>query len=643
MGDVNLGEHNTRDFDTGGGTELVEIGGIVIPASGGAVTVGGFTETTLTVLGIGGGTAHDAVDAGYPLKIGGKALSALPTAVAANDRVNAYYDLFGIQQVSLRDSAGAAIATGVQYVEDSAIGSFTGQGTLVVGIRDDALSAVTPVQGDAVGLRVGDKGALWVQISDGSGNQITSFGGGTQYVGDAAATATPTGTMGMGLASAAAPTNVSAGNDAVASWHLLNGSQVVNIAAGGTLLTNTGQSAATANFGLLTNGTLTVGVIDETGASAVDALAVGGGTAHDAVDSGNPIKIGGKATTAQTVPTAVANADRVNAWFFPSGEQVVVISDGFGKFPAMTTTFNSDSMASPSSPDAALIVSTWPLIFNGTNWSRQRDIVSLSTAPNVATGIMAAGIGPGFDAKTNPTGVAATSTANAVTVIVNGADTMVFHVTTIGTTPGSMIFETTNDDTNWSTAGFVLKTTSGPDVRIEGSFVPAVNDVYIVRTTGVRQVRYRVNAVYASGTATVKVTASAGVALVKGHDVAPAPHNIGYAETGISAQYTGTQTSTTIGPTISSTQRMVVTSVLIDAGGTVTGNIQVYFGTGAFARGTNKPIYDGGMKPSTTAEPGIYMTKPTGWIGAADEELKVTTSAAINPLTITIWYYLIAA
>ena len=42
-----------------------------------------------------GELAHDAVDAGNPLKIGGKALSASPTNVAGNDRTNTYYDLAG--------------------------------------------------------------------------------------------------------------------------------------------------------------------------------------------------------------------------------------------------------------------------------------------------------------------------------------------------------------------------------------------------------------------------------------------------------------------------------------------------------------------------------------------------------------------
>jgi hypothetical protein len=63
------------------------------------------------------------------------------------------------------------------------------------------------------------------------------------------------------------------------------------------------------------NGTLAAGVIDETGASAVDAMAIGGGTAHDAVNSGNPVQIGGHAVSGSATPTSVAAADRTR-WIF---------------------------------------------------------------------------------------------------------------------------------------------------------------------------------------------------------------------------------------------------------------------------------------------------------------------------------------
>lgn len=44
---------------------------------------------------VSGDVAHDAADAGEPVKIGAKAANALPTAVANNDRANAIADLFG--------------------------------------------------------------------------------------------------------------------------------------------------------------------------------------------------------------------------------------------------------------------------------------------------------------------------------------------------------------------------------------------------------------------------------------------------------------------------------------------------------------------------------------------------------------------
>jgi len=71
----------------------------------------------------------------------------------------------------------------------------------------------------------------------------------------------------------------------------------------------------------VTDGSLTAGIVDETGASAVDALAVGGGTPHDAADSGNPVKMGWKAANA--LPTAVANADRANGISDLFGRQLV--------------------------------------------------------------------------------------------------------------------------------------------------------------------------------------------------------------------------------------------------------------------------------------------------------------------------------
>lgn len=67
-----------------------------------------------------------------------------------------------------------------------------------------------------------------------------------------------------------------------------------------------------------------------------------GNVANDAVDSGNPLKIGGYASA--TAPTNVAGADRVNAWFFLNGSQAVQIVDSTGT----ALTYNANGSATPT-------------------------------------------------------------------------------------------------------------------------------------------------------------------------------------------------------------------------------------------------------------------------------------------------------
>jgi len=117
----------------------------------------------------------------------------------------------------------------------------------------------------------------------------------------------------------------------------------------------------------------------------------------------------------------------------------------------------------------------------------------------------------------------------------------------------------------------------------------------------------------------------------------------GGPETGVSAQYSTTQTSTVIGPAISASQRLVVTYLQIDWDGLTEAAIVVYFGTGAFVRGTNKALFDGGGHPTANNRGGFVSAKPDGWAGGVDEELRITTSDAIDPLSVTFWYSIEAA
>lgn len=378
-----------------------------------------------------GNVVHDAADAGKPIKIGGRAYSAAPAAVsAANDRVDAAFTLRGALHSYLVDSAGAAITTGVQYIENAALTADAAQGTLVIGRRDDALSTLTPVEGDAIGLRVNSRGALWV-AHDRTTDDFVS------------ASATPT----PGIAAALAPD---------------------------------------------------------------------------------------RRYTSQALGTA---ANSTQAW---------------------------DT---------------------------------------------------------------------------NGAASVLVHVATTQT--GTMTFEVSADGTNWVAAearDVVL------DLWISGtSFAPTANKVYRIVTNGWRSLRAR-TVTTLNGTVALTATLAAHSSVVNALDSGPAPHAIGYSVTGVSAQYTTTQTSTTLGPTVASTNRLVVTYMQIQTGGTTAGAVQVYFGTGAFSRGTSRPLFDGEFAPSNTSKPGVIsIAPPGGWVGAADEELKVTDSAAINPLTVTMWYYLIPA
>lgn len=108
-----------------------------------------------------------------------------------------------------------------------------------------------------------------------------------------------------------------------------------------------------------------------------------------------------------------------------------------------------------------------------------------------------------------------------------------------------------------------------------------------------------------------------------------------------SAQYTTAQTGAALW-TPAAGKAICVTQMQIQVGGTVSGTAQVWFGASAdtaYTRGTDAPIFDGEFAPSTTNKPGVYMAFTTPPRGTADYILRVTTSAAINPITVTVWGY----
>ena len=118
-----------------------------------------------------GTAATDAVAVGNPLYVGGRASTAVPTAVSADgDVVPAWHLRTGALAVNLRDASGAEVSVGggTQYAEDQA--SADGQtGTLGLAVRKATPANTSGTDGDLEPMQVSG-GRLWV---DASGKTLT--------------------------------------------------------------------------------------------------------------------------------------------------------------------------------------------------------------------------------------------------------------------------------------------------------------------------------------------------------------------------------------------------------------------------------------------------------------------------------------
>ena len=131
--------------------------------------------------------------------------------------------------------------------------------------------------------------ALAVAIVDGSGDQITSFGGGTQYTeGDTDASITGTALMLEG-----------AGNALAAA---IGGAGAVSAAVQRVTLASDDPAVAS------------LSILDDWDNGASDGASISGDVAHDSGDAGEPVKLGFKAVDIGTQPTAVTANDRSN-WY----------------------------------------------------------------------------------------------------------------------------------------------------------------------------------------------------------------------------------------------------------------------------------------------------------------------------------------
>ncbi len=117
----------------------------------------------------------------------------------------------------------------------------------------------------------------------------------------------------------------------------------------------------------------------------------------------------------------------------------------------------------------------------------------------------------------------------------------------------------------------------------------------------------------------------------------PSPHNITQTQVHKDAFYAATQTSVSIWAPASG-KKFVITDITITTGGNVSGVVTIYdAASGAYSVGVTPAIFRGEFAPSTTSKPGVVKNFVNPYVSTtANNNVFVTTSAAINPLYIQI-------
>lgn len=198
--------------------------------------------------------------------------------------------------------------------------------------------------------------AIDVSIVDAAGAQITSFGGGTEYA-EGESAPSPTGGM-------------------IMYW--ANATSVMRAVSNANPLPATVDGTVTANQG--TSGT--------------NQWPVGGGIAHDGIDSGNPVKIGGFAS--QVERTAVADNDRVDAWFDTKGRQVVALWHPNEMVPSTFSYSAASSATVIATPGAGQSLHICSLLVSNTSGTLTRVDFQDGAAGTVRVTSAAAASGGGF-------------------------------------------------------------------------------------------------------------------------------------------------------------------------------------------------------------------------------------------------------
>lgn len=337
-------------------------------------------------ISVDGNQAHDQPDTGDPIKIGGVAYTTLPAAVATGDRVDGVYTAQGAITIAAVDGT---TPIGLQASDDGHLITSTDAATLALA---DGISNTVNLAVDGAHAFYGAatfpfvfNGTTWDRVrgAAATGLEVDIVQSIFMVVDGTVTHDDPDANNPIkigGFASAAAPADVGA-NDRVNAWFDPNGAlHVIVTAADGELaevsaldsdaVAESRRGLAVGAFGHVFNGATWDRMLEgsRAGSLLVDADA-SGNIAHDDPDSGNPVKIGGRANAA--APAGVAENDRVNAWFLLNGAQSVGLTSS-GNQIASVATAASDAVAASA---AGLATRALGYGFNGTTWDRLRSAI----------------------------------------------------------------------------------------------------------------------------------------------------------------------------------------------------------------------------------------------------------------------------
>lgn len=206
----------------------------------------------------------------------------------------------------------------------------------------------------------------------------------------------------------------------------------------------------------------------------------------------------------QFVATKLVDTGGTNVASVSSGGALKVDASGT-TMVANTTQWGGATLGAAVTPSDAATLVLSPKVaaqLEGYNGSTE-DLLRTTTATdghaaNTLTGVLLAGIGPGFARRFTPSNLA-TASSSAVTQDVNGAGTVAIEIGT--TTTGTFVVEVSVDGTTWQ-APLALYELSAA-AYITGNIVPTLGHIYVASVNGMQQVRLRTTATLGATVANV--------------------------------------------------------------------------------------------------------------------------------------------